>query len=98
MSIVILYLRILIDFIALCVFFAFREQFKIDGNSGNSSVNYEMVILMLLCIESMFLLLSMHDFFCMYLVIELQSIGFYILAASKRYSRLSSEAGLKYFL
>lgn len=53
---------------------------------------------MLLCLESMYLMLSMNDFFGLYLVIELQSIGFYILASSKRYSRLSSEAGLKYFL
>jgi len=34
----------------------------------------------------------------MYLAIELQSFVLYILASIKRYSNLSIEAGLKYFI
>jgi len=34
----------------------------------------------------------------MYLVIELQSLSFYVLASFKRSSEFSTEAGLKYFV
>ena len=45
----------------------------------------------------MFLICS-ADFISMYLAIEMQSLCFYVMAALKRNSEFSSEAGLKYFL
>lgn len=39
-----------------------------------------------------------YDFFIMYIALELQSLSLYILASLKRYSNLSVEAGLKYFI
>jgi proton-translocating NADH-quinone oxidoreductase chain N len=53
---------------------------------------------MLLSVLSMALMLSSYDFISMYLAIELQSLSFYVLAASKRDSEFSTEAGLKYFV
>jgi len=44
------------------------------------------------------LLVSANDFLLFYLAFELQSFSFYILAASKKDSLLSTEAGLKYFV
>ena len=44
------------------------------------------------------LLLSSSDLLSMYLSIELQSFGFYILATLFKESRLATSAGLKYFL
>ena len=44
------------------------------------------------------LLLSSSDLLSMYLSIELQSFGVYILASLFRESRLATSAGLKYFL
>lgn len=46
----------------------------------------------------MFLLLISNNLFLIYLAIELQSLSLYILASIKRYSNLSIEAGLKYFI
>ena len=46
----------------------------------------------------MLLLISSYDFISMYLAIEMQSLCLYVLAASKRHSEFSTEAGLKYFL
>lgn len=46
----------------------------------------------------MFILISSNDFIVLYLAIELQSFCFYILSALKRYSNLSIEASLKYFI
>jgi len=60
--------------------------------------SFEIIILILLSCSSMLLMLSSYDFISMYLTIELQSLSFYVLAASKRDSEFSTEAGLKYFI
>ena len=60
--------------------------------------NFEYLILILLSTLSMFLLVSSYDLISMYLAIEMQSLCFYVLAASQRNSEFSTEAGLKYFL
>lgn len=59
---------------------------------------FEYIILILLATCSMLFLIASADFISMYLAIELQSLCFYVLAASKRNSEFSTEAGLKYFL
>ena len=60
--------------------------------------SFEPVILILLSTASMLFMVSSYDFISMYLAIELQSLSFYVLAASKRDSEFSTEAGIKYFL
>lgn len=59
---------------------------------------FELIILVLLSTVSMLFLASSADFISMYLAIELQSLCFYVMAALKRNSEFSTEAGLKYFL
>lgn len=59
---------------------------------------FEYIILILLSTLSMFFLASSADFISMYLAVELQSLSFYVMVASKRNSEYSTEAGLKYFL
>ena len=59
---------------------------------------FEFSVLLLLSTSSMLFLVSAGDFISMYLAIELQSLCFYVLAAFKRDSEFSTEAGLKYFL
>jgi NADH:ubiquinone oxidoreductase subunit 2 (subunit N) len=44
------------------------------------------------------LLTSSYDLISSYLAIEMQSLSFYTLAAFKRNSAFSTEAGLKYFI
>jgi proton-translocating NADH-quinone oxidoreductase chain N len=59
---------------------------------------FENLILIIISVSTMMLLVSSYDLLGLYLTIELQSLCFYVLAASKRYSEFSTEAGLKYFL
>lgn len=59
--------------------------------------DFEFNILLLLSVLAMLLLISAHDLTILYVAIELQSLSSYILAALKRDSQFSTEAGLKYF-
>lgn len=87
------YVKIFICIIAICVFISMLDYFKYE-----KFISYEMPIIMLLCIEGMFLMISSNDLFVMYIALELQSLSLYILASLKRYSNISVEAGLKYFI
>jgi len=68
------------------------RYFKVENINA-----FEYAILMLLATTSMLLMISSYDLLSFYLTIELQSLCFYVLAASKRQSEFSTEAGLKYF-
>jgi proton-translocating NADH-quinone oxidoreductase chain N len=60
--------------------------------------SFEFVILILLSTISMSIMISSNDCISLYLSIELQSLCFYVLAASHRNSHHAIEAGLKYFV
>jgi NADH-quinone oxidoreductase subunit N len=60
--------------------------------------SFEYYILILLATLGMLCLVSSYDLMSLYLSIELMSLSFYILAAYKRNSEFSGEAGLKYFI
>jgi proton-translocating NADH-quinone oxidoreductase chain N len=65
----------------------------------NKKVNsFEYFILILLATIGMLCLVSTNDLLALYMSIELMSLSFYILAAYKRNSEFSGEAGLKYFI
>jgi len=65
----------------------------------NKQINsFEFFILMLLACLGMVCLVSSNDLLALYMSIELMSLSFYILAAYKRNSEFSGEAGLKYFI
>jgi len=55
-------------------------------------------LLFLFAILGIFLLCSSNDLITAYLAIELQSLAFYVLAAFKKNSTFSADAGLKYFI
>jgi NADH-quinone oxidoreductase subunit N len=59
---------------------------------------FEYSLLVLLCSFALGLLVSSYDLISLYLSLELQSLGFYVLATFKRGSAFSTEAGLKYFM
>lgn len=70
-----------------------------SGLFKEESLNaFESIILILLSTCSMLFMISAYDLIAMYLAIELQSLCFYVIAASKRDSEFSTEAGLKYFI
>nr|YP_009431848.1 NADH dehydrogenase subunit 2 [Calypogeia fissa subsp. neogaea]ASZ80361.1 NADH dehydrogenase subunit 2 [Calypogeia fissa subsp. fissa]UYI31177.1 NADH dehydrogenase subunit 2 [Calypogeia sphagnicola f. paludosa]UYI31429.1 NADH dehydrogenase subunit 2 [Calypogeia sphagnicola f. sphagnicola]UYI30967.1 NADH dehydrogenase subunit 2 [Calypogeia fissa subsp. fissa]UYI31219.1 NADH dehydrogenase subunit 2 [Calypogeia sphagnicola f. paludosa] len=70
----------------------------LDYSKQESSNAFESIVLILFSTCSMLFMISAYDLIAMYLAIELQSLCFYVIAASKRDSEFSAEAGLKYFI
>lgn len=60
--------------------------------------NFEYLLLILFSVLGLFVLCSSNDFLTAYLAIELQSLSFYVLAAFKKTSTYSVDAGIKYFI
>ncbi|KAH0447284.1 hypothetical protein IEQ34_023888 [Dendrobium chrysotoxum] len=71
-------------------FYVFRFSEQFDAS--------ESIVLIPLPTRSMLLMISAHDSIAMYLAIEPQSLCFYVIAASKRKSEFSTEAGSKYLI
>lgn len=83
----------------LILFSSFFSVYMAVAYTHDETLNaFESVILLVFCVISMFFLVSSADFITLYLALELQSLCFYVLAAMKRNSEFSTEAGLKYFL
>jgi len=76
-----------------CIILMSFQYFQQEAYSA-----FESIILILMSTCSMLFMISAFDLIAMYLAIELQSLCFYVLAASKRNSEFSTEAGLKYFI
>ena len=77
----------------ICTLIMSCEYFRVEKTTP-----FESIVLVLLATSSMLFLISANDLITIYLAIELQSLCFYVIAASKRTSEFSTEAGLKYFL
>ncbi len=59
---------------------------------------FEIPILMLLATLGMMIMVSANDLMTLYIGLELQSLALYVIAAVRRETLKSTEAGLKYFL
>ena len=59
---------------------------------------FEYSVLILFALLGIFFICSSNDLITAYLSIELQSLSFYIMAAMKKDSAFSVDAGLKYFI
>ena len=59
---------------------------------------FKFIVLIPLPTRSMLFMISTYDSISMYLAIEPQSLCFYVIAASKRKSKFSTEAGSKYLI
>jgi NADH-quinone oxidoreductase subunit N len=64
----------------------------------NQINNFEYFVIVALAVFGQLVLISSGDFLTAYLALEIQSFAFYLMAAFKRDSAYSTEAGLKYFL
>jgi len=60
--------------------------------------NFEYILLILFSIQAFFFIAFTKNLFIFFLSIEMQLLCSYVLAALKRYSNFSTEAGIKYFL
>ncbi len=69
-----------------------------DDFSDHGIMKFEYPILVLLATAGMMVMISAGDLIALYIGLELQSLALYIVAAYRRDSVRSSEAGLKYFV
>lgn len=60
--------------------------------------DFEFLVILFLSLFSSLLILNSNDLLSLFFIIELQSLTFYILVASKQTSTFSTEAALKYFV
>ncbi len=65
---------------------------------GKEKVCFEFPVLIIMSVVGMMIMVSANDLISLYMGLELQSLSLYILAAIRRTSEKSSEAGLKYFI
>lgn len=61
-------------------------------------MKFEYSVLILLATVGMLMMISANDLIALYIGLELQSLALYVIAAFRRDSVRSSEAGLKYFV
>ena len=69
-----------------------------DEMSERKALKFEYPVLILLSATGMMMMVSASDLISLYLGLELQSLALYVVAAFRRDSTRSSEAGLKYFV
>ena len=71
---------------------------SLDYNRREDMERFEFPVLALFAAVSMMLMVSSSDLISLYLGLELQSLSLYVMAAFRRDSVKSTEAGLKYFV
>jgi len=87
------YVKISVIVCSICCLFisvSFIKIYKIN--------NFEFFIIFGISVLSLSVLINSTDFLLVYVAFELQSFCFYVLAAFKKNSAYSTEAGLKYFI
>ena len=87
------YMKVIILFGAIGILLMSKRELKHDQINRP-----ELPLLMLLSVLGMMLMVSANDIILLYMALELQSLPLYVIAAIRRESLRSSEAGLKYFL
>jgi NADH-quinone oxidoreductase subunit N len=71
---------------------------SVDYWRGAGGVKFEFPVLILFATTGMMMMISANDLIALYVGLELQSLSLYVVAAFRRDSALSAEAGLKYFV
>lgn len=86
-------LKIVLLFIFICFLILVWRCFIIQKLNF-----FEYFIILLLVLAGLLFLINAYNLISIYLCLEIQALGFYILASFDRSSLFSSEAGLKYFI
>jgi NADH-quinone oxidoreductase subunit N len=71
---------------------------SIDYWRGGGGLKFEYPVLVLFAMTGMLMMISANDLIALYVGLELQSLALYVVAAFRRDSARSAEAGLKYFV
>jgi len=87
------YMKVLILLGAVGILLMAKREFQSENIDRP-----ELPLLILLSVVGMMLMVSANDLIVLYMGLELQSLPLYVIAAIRRESLRSSEAGLKYFL
>jgi len=83
----------------IVIFFSIVSLILIKEYIQVGKINsFEYYVLILFAIIGLVFLCTCNDFLTMFLSLELQSLAFYVLAATKKQSTYSIESGLKYFV
>lgn len=77
-----------------CVFFIYTYSY----NKNNRFNRFEFILFIYISVYSFTLFILTEDVISFYLLLEIQSICFYILTAYNKYNQYSVESGLKYFI
>lgn len=86
-------LKILLMLIFLATFVLIWRSFIIQKLNF-----FEYFIILIITLVGLFFLINSSNLISIYLCLEIQALGFYILASFDRASIFSSESGLKYFI
>ncbi|HXG79379.1 MAG TPA: NADH-quinone oxidoreductase subunit NuoN [Methyloceanibacter sp.] len=71
---------------------------SVDYWRARGGVKFEYPVLILFATAGMMMMISANDLIALYVGLELQSLALYVVAAFRRDSARSAEAGLKYFV
>jgi NADH-quinone oxidoreductase subunit N len=83
---------------ALCLG-AILSSFNFYGNAvGKDQIQNEIFPLLLLSLIGMLFLVSTNHLIMMFVALEIMSLAVYVLVSMRRTTKISSEAGLKYFI
>ncbi len=85
--------KVMILFSAAIILLMSQEYLK-----RNKLLQFEFPILVALSVVGMMMMVSAGDLMALYMGLELQSLALYVIAAFRRDSARSTEAGLKYFV
>lgn len=85
-------------FMCVIVIYFFIVLLNSFNDSYDQYVNYEIIIILLICLDSLFLIVYVNDFMSMYFLLELISLSLYILIGLKRYSNISVRAAINFFI
>lgn len=91
------YMKFFSQFI-VCLFSSIFFYFIADFLKDQKLVSFEYLLIVFLAILGLVLLCGTNDLLTAYLAIELTSLSSYVLAAFKKTSNYSVEAGIKYFV
>jgi NADH-quinone oxidoreductase subunit N len=77
---------------------AFALLLSIPNAADHGVAKFEYTVLVMVATVGMMMMVSANDLMTLYVSLELQSLGFYVVAAMHRDNVKASEAGLKYFV
>ena len=77
---------------------AFSLLLSLSSAKENGIAKFEYPVLVMLSTVGMMVMVSANDLMTLYVGLELQSLGLYVVAAMNRQSAKATEAGLKYFV